>query len=199
MITNEEDPSSTCSQTWVYDVFPSFRGEDTREGFTGNLYNTLHQRGVRTFIDDEKLKRGVRETSTKQGLLQLQKTLLGDTLGDKDFSLRDVKEGMERIQHGLLQKKVLIVLDDVDQLEQLQMLVEKDWFGTGSTIIVTTRDKHLLTAHDIDIKYEMKVLDDHEALELFCWSAFKNEIPDEGFEEISARAVQYSSNLPYWL
>ena len=50
--------SSSFLYRWTYDVFLSFRGEDTRTGFTGNLYNTLHQRGIHTFVDDEGLRRG---------------------------------------------------------------------------------------------------------------------------------------------
>lgn len=52
--------SSYCSFShgWVYHVFLSFRGEDTRETFTGNLYNALDQRGINTFIDDEELRIG---------------------------------------------------------------------------------------------------------------------------------------------
>ncbi|KAJ7975386.1 TMV resistance protein N-like [Quillaja saponaria] len=167
----------------------------------GGIGKTTLARGIYNHIADQyKCKSflsNVRETSSKEGLVQLQQKFLADTLGDKDISLRDVKEGMDRIQHGLLHKKVLIVLDDVDQLEQLQTLVgESDWFGPGSTILVTTRDKHLLIAHEIDILYEMKALNNDEALKLFCWSAFKNDEPAEGYEEISARAVQYGSNLP---
>ncbi|KAK7314043.1 hypothetical protein VNO77_39251 [Canavalia gladiata] len=44
--------------TFSYDVFLSFRGEDTRRGFTGNLYHALHQRGIRTFFDDKELPKG---------------------------------------------------------------------------------------------------------------------------------------------
>ena len=40
-----------------FDVFLSFRGEDTRLGFTGHLYNALDKMGIHTFIDD-KLPRG---------------------------------------------------------------------------------------------------------------------------------------------
>lgn len=43
---------------WSYDVFLSFRGEDTRTSFTGSLYHGLHQKGINVFIDDEKLRRG---------------------------------------------------------------------------------------------------------------------------------------------
>lgn len=48
--------SFTCD--WTYDVFLSFRGIDTRNSFTGNLYNSLDQRGIYTFIDDQELSKG---------------------------------------------------------------------------------------------------------------------------------------------
>ncbi|BBH09486.1 Disease resistance protein TIR-NBS-LRR class family [Prunus dulcis] len=41
----------------TYDVFLSFRGEDTRNNFTGHLYSNLVQKGIITFIDDD-LSRG---------------------------------------------------------------------------------------------------------------------------------------------
>ncbi|KAK2407425.1 TMV resistance protein N [Trifolium repens] len=42
---------SATSSSLSYDVFISFRGEDTRLGFTGFLYETLSDRGIRTFFD----------------------------------------------------------------------------------------------------------------------------------------------------
>ncbi|KAF3449311.1 hypothetical protein FNV43_RR10039 [Rhamnella rubrinervis] len=41
-----------------YDVFLSFRGDDTRRGFTSHLYAALIQRGYKAFFDDEHLQRG---------------------------------------------------------------------------------------------------------------------------------------------
>ena len=49
--------SSSSSQT-RYDVFLSFRGEDTRNNFTAHLYHALCQKGINTFIDDGKLEKG---------------------------------------------------------------------------------------------------------------------------------------------
>ena len=51
--------SSSFSSThqWKYDVFLSFRGEDTRKSFTNHLRTTLLQRGIKTFMDDQ-LRRG---------------------------------------------------------------------------------------------------------------------------------------------
>jgi hypothetical protein len=44
--------------SFTYDVYLSFRGEDTRYGFTGNLYAALNQRGIHTFADDLALIQG---------------------------------------------------------------------------------------------------------------------------------------------
>ena len=35
-----------------YDVFVSFRGEDTRDNFTSHLYSALCRQNIQTFIDD---------------------------------------------------------------------------------------------------------------------------------------------------
>ncbi|KAF3449321.1 hypothetical protein FNV43_RR10049 [Rhamnella rubrinervis] len=42
----------------LHDVFLSFRGEDTRPGFTSYLYQALDKQGIKTFIDRDKLERG---------------------------------------------------------------------------------------------------------------------------------------------
>ena len=63
----------------------------------------------------------------------------------------NVSEGVSVIANRLCNKKVLIVLDDVDGQEQLEALVGKhDWFGLGSRIIVTSRDIHLLRRHGVE-------------------------------------------------
>jgi len=49
---------SSVHQKFNYDLFLSFRGEDTRYGFTGNLKKALDDKGVRTYIDDEELQKG---------------------------------------------------------------------------------------------------------------------------------------------
>lgn len=56
--------SSSFSFEFRYDVFLSFRGADTRFSFTGNLYQALCDRGIRTFIDDRELQGGDEITPT---------------------------------------------------------------------------------------------------------------------------------------
>ncbi|CAN6564094.1 unnamed protein product [Malus baccata var. baccata] len=50
--------SSSKSKLWKYDVFLSFRGEDTRYGFTSHLHTALKARGYQVFIDEDGLQRG---------------------------------------------------------------------------------------------------------------------------------------------
>jgi len=50
--------SSLPRPDWVYDVFVSFRGQDTRKNFTDHLYTALHHARIHAFRDDEKLRRG---------------------------------------------------------------------------------------------------------------------------------------------
>jgi hypothetical protein len=50
--------SSNISDKKIYDVFLSFRGEDTRASFTSHLYASLQNAGIHVFRDDNSLPRG---------------------------------------------------------------------------------------------------------------------------------------------
>ena len=52
--------SSTTSvpKSFKYDVFLSFRGEDTRNNFTDHLYDALQRNNIYTYKDDERIKKG---------------------------------------------------------------------------------------------------------------------------------------------
>nr|XP_011462816.1 PREDICTED: TMV resistance protein N-like [Fragaria vesca subsp. vesca]XP_011462817.1 PREDICTED: TMV resistance protein N-like [Fragaria vesca subsp. vesca] len=53
----EASPSpSSSTRPWKYHVFLSFRGEDTRNNFTGHLYSALCEKGIITFMDDQLIR-----------------------------------------------------------------------------------------------------------------------------------------------
>ncbi|XP_027189873.1 TMV resistance protein N-like isoform X2 [Cicer arietinum] len=138
----------------------------------------------------------VRENSTPNNLKHLQEELLLKTIG-LDIKLGSVSYGIPIIKERLQRKKILLILDDVDKLEQLQALAgELDWFGHGSRVIITTRDKHLLTNHEIKSTYEVDGLNEKDALELLRWMAFKNNTIHPSYEDILNRVVTYASGLP---
>ena len=138
----------------------------------------------------------IREESKNKGLVSLQKQLLSKIIStQKDIS--NVDEGISVLSKRLHNKKVLIVLDDVNKEEQLKALAGKDeWFGVGSIIIVTSRDRHLLKGHGVKHIYEAKELNDNEALKLFSWKAFKKPHPEENYVDLSKHFVRYASGLP---
>ncbi|CAJ2634154.1 unnamed protein product [Trifolium pratense] len=159
------------------------------------LYNKIaHQFQAACFLAN------VREKSNKINSSEdLQQTLLSEMFEQPDSKLGSTSKGIYEIKLKLGKKKVLLVLDDVDEMEQLENLAGgSDWFGPGSRIIITTRDKSLLIGtHQIEVKtYEMIGLNDQLSLELFCRHAFGKSYPKTEYEDISSRAVRCAKGLP---
>ena len=138
----------------------------------------------------------VREVSEKDGLVPLQQQLILQLLNEK-MSIRDVDDGIFVIKNRLRYKRILLILDDVNQVDQLNKLVGKhNWFGSGSRVIITTRDKHLLQTLEVDEIYEVDGLNDNEALHLLSLKAFRKDHPSEDYLEMSKNFVHYSKGLP---
>ncbi|KAI7745659.1 hypothetical protein M8C21_023191, partial [Ambrosia artemisiifolia] len=88
------------------------------------------------------------------------------------------------IEDALQMNRTLIVLDDVLECSQLVALLGTGKINARSKIIITTRE-------DTDNwfepscwrcqKYEMRLLDDDESLELLSRHAFGSKIPNEGY------------------
>lgn len=138
----------------------------------------------------------VRETSKKHGLQHLQSNFLREIFGEKEIKLTSVKQGMSIIQQRLKEKKVLLILDDIDDQEQLHAIGRPEWFGPGSKVIITTRDKHLLACHSVERMYEVEELNKKDALQLLSWKAFKLEKIEAHYEDVLNRAVTYASGHP---
>ncbi|XP_061361224.1 TMV resistance protein N-like [Gastrolobium bilobum] len=138
----------------------------------------------------------VREVSETNGLVHIQRELLC-RLNISSSSCYDLCDGKKTIQNSLCRKKVLLVLDDVNEVNQLENLAGKqDWFGQGSRVIITTRDMHLLVTHGVHKTYKVGRLCQNEALHLFCLKAFKRDQPQEGYLDLSNEVVDYTGDLP---
>uniref|UniRef100_M0ZJY0 ADP-ribosyl cyclase/cyclic ADP-ribose hydrolase n=1 Tax=Solanum tuberosum TaxID=4113 RepID=M0ZJY0_SOLTU len=137
----------------------------------------------------------VKENANYNQLHSLQNTLLSELLRKKDDYVYNKYDGKCMIQSRLSSKKVLIVLDDVDHVDHLEYLAgDVGWFGNGSRVVVTTRNKHLIEKDDAI--YEVSTLPDHEAMQLFNRHAFRKEIPNECFMKFSLEVVNHAKGLP---
>ncbi|TQE12274.1 hypothetical protein C1H46_001927 [Malus baccata] len=139
--------------------------------------------------------KNVRENSEKaDGLNHLEQTLLKEILKEEGLSI-----GSNGVRERLSRTKVLIVLDDVSSSMQMERLAgSRLRFGTGSRIIITTRDRGTFgkTVEEDNI-YKVEVLKSNDAVQLFNSRAFKdNSTCRIDYKELVEKAVAYAKGVP---
>ena len=129
----------------------------------------------------------------RQGIDGLQEKFLSKILGCKNLSLT----GRTLTKARFYSRKVLLVLDDVNDSIILEKLVPQcDWFSLGSRIIITSRNKDLLSMHGVKETYKVKKLEGNKAMKLFSRYVFKRDHPIEDFMELSKDVLVYTQGLP---
>ncbi|PWA66403.1 toll/interleukin-1 receptor (TIR) domain-containing protein [Artemisia annua] len=208
-ILSNADGKLVGMETRISDVLSSLNvgTEDVRmigiKGMGGGGKTTLARAvydQISNHFEGTSFVENVREVSkhTLSGLKKLQKKILKDVLNKQDITFSSVHDGKNMLKDMMSRKKTLVVLDDVDCIEQLEALSgELNWFKSGSRIIITTRDEQLLSAHGVnEFVHDVNLLSPTEAICLFSRYAFKREIPNQGYEELSGQVVQYAHGLP---
>ena len=134
-------------------------------------------------------------------LLDVIEKLLIKLGSKKEYSVPDVARGIKRLKGILCSKKVLMVLDDLDESIYWELLVRLcNSFSAGSRIMVTTRDKNMLTklgAHmsGVDI-YELKKLGQEDSVKLFSYHAFGKTMATKVLRELAIEFSSYAGGLP---
>ncbi|XP_059652423.1 disease resistance protein RUN1-like [Cornus florida] len=157
-----------------------------------NRIHRFHQFESSSFLDD------VGRTSMEiNGLVKLQKKLLSDLLMDGNQKIRSEDHGIEVIKRQAWCRRVLLVLDDVDNMRQFKALaINRDLLRPASRIIVTTRDLSSVSSLRVDEVYRLDELNKEESLQLFSWHAFTSDHPKEDFEILSQEVVSYAKGFP---
>jgi len=107
--------SSSSRSINTYDVFLSFCGEDTRNNFTGFLFQALRTKGVDAFKDDEDLKKG--ESIAPELLQAIQASRIFVLVFSKNYAsstwcLRELAEILNCLQTS--PRTVIPIFYDVD-------------------------------------------------------------------------------------
>ncbi|KAJ4937448.1 hypothetical protein NE237_002682 [Protea cynaroides] len=133
----------------------------------------------------------------EENLITLQNKLVLHVT-KKPGKIEDVSNGTQTIKSHLKNKKVLIVLDNVDGITQLQYLVgARHWFGEGSRIIITTRKENLLTGWVKEEEiYRVQKMNRRDSVQLLCLHVFNENRPQKGFERVTNEVVEYAQHLP---
>ncbi|WZZ46395.1 hypothetical protein YC2023_042654 [Brassica napus] len=125
--------------------------------------------------------------------LDLQKQFMSQLTNDKGIMIPHLGVVKDRLKD----KRVLVVLDDVDRSVQLEAIAKETcWFGPGSRIIITTQDQTVLKASRINHLYRVPSPSYSEALEIFSMYAFGQKSPYDGFEKIAREIATLSGELP---
>ncbi|XP_056174647.1 disease resistance protein L6-like [Syzygium oleosum] len=156
------------------------------------IYNRLsHHFEACCFISN------IRETSELKGIKGLQKQLISDVLKAQLLNISNVEEGMKIIKNGLRDKKVLVLLDDVDQMTQWDALIGNPaLLGLGSRIIITSRNRDIVDVLEFCYPYELKSMDFDQSLQLFCKHAFGRDYPSDDYVAFSTEVVKSTGGLP---
>ncbi|KAL8252520.1 hypothetical protein R6Q59_036213 [Mikania micrantha] len=151
---------------------------------------------ISCYFEGHHLIDNIREESSKYGLKKLQENMLS-SFSKTEVKVESIVQGITKIKGMLSRRKVLVLLDDVNDLDQLEALAgSHDWFGSGSRIIITTRDEHLLRTHKVDEVCNVKLLSPDEAMQLFNRHAYNEKVSIEDYETLSSRVVSYAAGLP---
>ncbi|KAK3430512.1 hypothetical protein EUGRSUZ_D01596 [Eucalyptus grandis] len=141
-------------------------------------------------------------------IINLQKKLLSDMFHLSCTNLSFIDEGADMIKMRFHDKKVLIVLDDIDNRDQIMRLAgEPNWFGGGSRIIITTRNIEFLVKEDEDANvlasisgqssfYNMPEMNSHDAFQLFCERALGCAEPPTDYMDIANKLINTLGGLP---
>ncbi|XP_027343307.1 TMV resistance protein N-like [Abrus precatorius] len=156
------------------------------------LYDKIsYQFDACCFIED------VRQIYKDGGAIAVQKQILYQTLDEVNLEEYSPSEISGIIRNRLHNIKVLLVLDNVDQLEQLQeMAIDPKLLHTGSRMVITTRDEHILKVYGANVVYNVPLLNDSDACQLFYKKAFKIDDPTNRHMEMIPKVLKYTERLP---
>ncbi|PPR85751.1 hypothetical protein GOBAR_AA34942 [Gossypium barbadense] len=114
---------------------------------------------------------------------------------DTQIHIRTHSIGQGFIQERLNNKKVIVVLDDVNDSDLMNDLGVQ-YFGEESKIIITFRDKQVLKNGEANKIHEVLKLNENDSLQLFSIFAFRQLNPAVDFLNLSYKFVRYAQGSP---
>jgi hypothetical protein len=134
----------------------------------------------------------------ESAILDLQKQLARDLFKEDVKSMGEFNECFNRV----MDCKVLIVIDDVDQKGQFDKLIlDINKLGPGSRVIITSRDTNVVNniMKSGNCKYsrhDMALLNTIDSRHLFNWHAFHSADAIDGFQELARKVADACWGLP---
>ncbi|XP_027906916.1 TMV resistance protein N-like isoform X2 [Vigna unguiculata] len=153
------------------------------------IYNQIEGTFMeKSFIED------IAQVSERRGILHLQKQLLSDVLKSK-VEIHSDEMGKSMIRERLYRKRLLIVLDDVDDYCPIELRDSNSCFAEGTVIILTIRNEDSWITKQVHPIVHTNLMNPNESLELLSWHAFREARPTEEFHFLAKTIVAYCEGL----
>jgi len=169
--------SLTVTDRFKYDVFLSFRGEDTRYNFTGYLKKALDDKGVRTFMDDEELKKGDEITPSLLKAIDdsmMAIVVLSKNYASSSFCLKELSKILDTMKDNKVDRSILPVFYNVDPSDVRKL---KRNYGEA----MEKHDEISSSSHDMNNKWKDSL---HQVANLAGFAYKKGYIPISCFQFI---------------
>jgi hypothetical protein len=111
-------------------------------------------------------------------------------------------EGFNECFNRVMDRKVLIVIDDIDQKGQFDQLIpDINKLGPSSRVIITSRESNVVNnimkiGNCKCLRHEMALLSTTDSRHLFNWHAFHSVDVIDGFQELAKKVADACCGLP---
>ncbi|KAL1339086.1 hypothetical protein AAHE18_U007400 [Arachis hypogaea] len=133
-----------------------------------------------------------------KGLNHICAKLLSQLL-NQDVRIDNIRVIHSSIIRKIKHRKVFVVLDDVTNSQIAADLIQlfRNCLSCGSRIILTTRDRNVLTSGGVEEIHEVKEMNFEDSLKVFSHNAFNDSHPKEDYYELSTRVIaDYTKGIP---
>ncbi|KAL7618267.1 hypothetical protein Lser_V15G03388 [Lactuca serriola] len=138
------------------------------------------------------------------GILDVQKQLCADISKTCPIQVFNVSKYTSMIENAVARKRVFLVLDDINSIDQLDALLGRKGFHSGSKVIITTKDRWMTQSCALfktnskakHVEHFLEGLSRIESQQLLCSHAFMCNHPKAGYEEVSDKLVKYCQGHP---
>ena len=163
------------------------------------LYNQMRKRFTATcFVEDVTEK-----VNQDGGIVKVQNCILRELCTVEVKKIKDKSKGKVILEERLCKKKILLVLDDVRDMDEMEYWVSRKMMMEGSMCIVTSRDRRVFeksNSFNIDDEvyiHDVRGLNKADSRLVFTWYAFGGfwKVKAE-FEEMVGKASEACGGVP---